>query len=99
MLRRGKMRLDLALWAMCVLLLAGVGSVLADAPATAPLPEVTSIVMKQEKVDLTTEMVGEIKALREVDLRSRVSGNLIKIDFRPGQQVKKGDLLFEIDPL
>jgi RND family efflux transporter MFP subunit len=36
--------------------------------------------------------------LEQVELRARVSGYLKKILFQPGAEVKKGDLLFEIDP-
>ena len=48
-------------------------------------------------VNLSTDIVGEIRAYREVDLRARVTGNLTEIRFQPGQKVKKGDVLFVID--
>lgn len=63
-----------------------------------PLPEVTVQKVTQRTTPLSLDIVGEIKAFREVDLRARVSGNLTKINFQPGQRVKEGDLLFVIDP-
>jgi membrane fusion protein (multidrug efflux system) len=47
---------------------------------------------------LSLDIVGEIRAFREVELRARVSGNLMEMTFKPGQEVKEGDLLFVIDP-
>jgi RND family efflux transporter MFP subunit len=41
---------------------------------------------------------GRIKALERVEVRAKVSGYLIKVNFHAGQIVKKGDLLYEIDP-
>jgi RND family efflux transporter MFP subunit len=44
------------------------------------------------------EFVGHIEAAQTVDLRALVSGTLDKVNFKPGQTVKQGDVLFEIDP-
>jgi multidrug efflux system membrane fusion protein len=41
---------------------------------------------------------GRMDAVESVDVRSRVTGYLVKINFKPGQDVVKGDLLFKIDP-
>jgi membrane fusion protein (multidrug efflux system) len=71
-------------------------AVAADHAAPAP-PEVTVIQVAGEKTQLSLDIVGEIRALREVDLRARVGGNLTEITFKPGQEVREGDLLFVID--
>jgi membrane fusion protein, multidrug efflux system len=42
--------------------------------------------------------VGTVRALNLVTVRTQVSGTLIRIAFREGQDVKKGDVLAEIDP-
>lgn len=42
--------------------------------------------------------LGTVTATNTVNVRSRVAGELVKIHFREGQQVKAGDLLAEIDP-
>ena len=69
----------------------------ADPPAPMA-PEVVVMAVRAAPTRLSLDIVGEIKALREVDLRARVTGNLINIKFKPGQEVKEGDLLFVIDP-
>lgn len=61
-------------------------------------PEVVVMPVRAVPARLSLDIVGETKALREVDLRARVTGNLIDITFKPGQEVKEGDLLFVIDP-
>lgn len=43
------------------------------------------------------EFSGRLEAVESVDLRPRVAGVLAKVNFQPGQQVKAGDVLFEID--
>lgn len=42
--------------------------------------------------------VGAIRALNTVTVRSQVDGKLIAVNFTEGQDVKKGDVLGEIDP-
>ncbi|MBJ9975866.1 MdtA/MuxA family multidrug efflux RND transporter periplasmic adaptor subunit [Pseudomonas sp. S75] len=42
--------------------------------------------------------LGTVTATSTVNVRSRVAGELVKIHFKEGQQVKAGDLLAEIDP-
>src|SRR5262249_15085220 len=44
------------------------------------------------------EFVGHLERIQSVDLRSRVSGTLAKVGFRAGSEIRKGDVLFEIDP-
>ena len=44
------------------------------------------------------EFPGQTEAVSEVAIRARVMGYIVKVNFDDGQNVKKGDLLFEIDP-
>jgi RND family efflux transporter MFP subunit len=44
------------------------------------------------------EFTGRLEAVDTVEVRARVAGTLDKVHFREGQSVKKGDLLFTIDP-
>lgn len=49
-------------------------------------------------VPLTLEAIGAVEPSRTATVRSQVTGTLRKIHFEEGQDVKAGDLLFEIDP-
>jgi len=64
----------------------------------APPPEV--IVEKPQQRDVTTymEFPGRTSPYRTVEIRARVKGFLEKRAFEQGQPVKKGDLLFTIEP-
>ncbi|MGO8919510.1 MAG: efflux RND transporter periplasmic adaptor subunit [Stellaceae bacterium] len=42
--------------------------------------------------------IGSVQAFNAVAVKSRVDGQIVKVDFTEGQEVKVGDLLFEIDP-
>ena len=44
------------------------------------------------------EYIGRLESPATVELRARVSGYLDKVHFKEGKEVKKGDLLFTIDP-
>jgi membrane fusion protein (multidrug efflux system) len=66
--------------------------------APARPPEVMVLAVAPSATELSTDIVSEIRAFREVELRSRVSGLVTHIDFSPGQRVKEGDRLFRIDP-
>jgi RND family efflux transporter MFP subunit len=73
------------------------GGVPASVSPPAP-PEVT--VSKPEVRDVTDyfEFPGQTAAVGEVEVRARVTGYLMKVGFEDGNNVKKGDLLYEIDP-
>ena len=61
-------------------------------------PEVSVVTVQAGATELSTDIVSEVRAYREVDLRPRVSGVVTHIDFAPGQKVNEGDRLFRIDP-
>ena len=67
------------------------------APMATPVPEIPVLLVKPQTTPLSIDLVAEIKAYREVDLRPQVSGIVAKRYFQPGQRVKEGDLLFTID--
>jgi membrane fusion protein (multidrug efflux system) len=48
-------------------------------------------------VSQSFEFVGRVKAIEKVDLRARVEGFLEKVLFREGQDVKTGELLYQIE--
>jgi RND family efflux transporter MFP subunit len=63
-----------------------------------PPPEVT--VSRPIERELTTysEFTGHTVAVEAVDIRARVQGYLQSVNFTPGSEVKKGELLFVIEP-
>jgi len=65
------------------------------APPVKPAVGVRPAVMKG--VSQSFEFVGRIKAVNKVDVRARVEGFLEQVLFQEGQQVKAGDLLYEIE--
>ena len=70
----------------------------APAPTAPPPPEVTVSNPVVREVTDYFEFPGQTSAVGEVEVRARVTGYIVKVNFEDGQEVKKGDLLFEIDP-
>jgi membrane fusion protein, multidrug efflux system len=64
-----------------------------------PPAEVTVAKPEQRKVTLYMELTGSTAPLNRVDLVARVQGFLDKVAYKDGAAVKKGDLLFQIDPV
>src|SRR5262249_49786137 len=66
--------------------------------AAAPPPPAVGVRPAATKgVSQSFEFVGRIKATDKVDVRARVEGFLDKVQFREGQDVKAGDLLYRIE--
>ncbi len=65
------------------------------APPPKPAVGVRAVAMKG--VAQSFEFVGRIKAVNKVDVRARIEGFLEKVLFREGQDVKTGDLLYQIE--
>lgn len=63
-----------------------------------PAPKVTVARVIQREITEWDEYVGRLEAPESVEIRPRVSGYLESIHFEDGQMIKKGDLLFIIDP-
>jgi multidrug efflux system membrane fusion protein len=66
------------------------------APAQPPAVPVSKPVSREvtDYVDFT----GQTDAVQSLNVAARVTGYLVKMPFKEGSEVKKGDLLFEIDP-
>src|SRR4051794_26981382 len=62
-----------------------------------PVP-VLAATPRVQDVPVYLEGVGSVRALNNVLVRSQVDGKLIAVNFTEGQDVKKGDVLAEIDP-
>lgn len=63
-----------------------------------PPPEVAVSQPLQRRIVEWDEYVGRFDAVEAVEIKTRVSGYLTEIAFKDGQIVKKGDLLFVVDP-
>ena len=85
--------------ALCLLFLALAGAA-APAAESPERPSVPVTVGKAVKRDLQTylEGLGTVQAFNTVTIRAQVDGQLTRLAVREGQDVKSGDLLFEIDP-
>jgi membrane fusion protein, multidrug efflux system len=70
-----------------------------QAPAAPPPPVgVVAATVKSSDVPIYLRGVGTVIAYNNVLIRSQITGQLVKISFQQGQQVKKGDVLAVIDP-
>jgi len=63
-----------------------------------PPPEVSVAQVLNKDVRRWDEFTGRVTAIETVELRPRVSGYVQQVAYQEGQEVKKGDLLFVVDP-
>ena len=64
----------------------------------APTPSVMVAPALQKEIVEWAEFTGRVEPVESVEIRPRVSGYIQKVEFQSGQLVKKGDILFVIDP-
>lgn len=85
---------------MCALLSGVAGCGDARNPTADPPPKTVVSVATPIERDVTDYEIftGHTKAVTSVDIRSRVSGYLQEVHFKPGEEVEVGQLLFTIDP-
>src|SRR5438034_2052496 len=68
-------------------------------PPAAPPPTTVEVVdVKGQDVPIYHEWIGTLEGLVNAQIRAQVSGYLLTQNYREGDPVKKGDLLFQIDP-
>jgi len=72
------------------------GNVRAAAPPPPPVVEIAPVIQKD--VPVQGEWVGTLEGYVNAQIQPQVSGYLIRQDYHEGAFVKKGQLLFEIDP-
>ena len=68
------------------------------AKAAPPIPEVKVVETRAASVPVVNEYVGRIAAYRSVEVRARVQGIVERRVFTEGTDVRKGDLLYVIEP-
>ena len=66
-------------------------------PPAPPPPEVLVTEVKQQDVPIYNEYVGQLDASVNATIEARVQGYLTSQNYKEGQPVKKGDVLFQID--
>jgi membrane fusion protein (multidrug efflux system) len=70
-----------------------------DGVKAAPRPlDVEVVKVQQEDVPVYSEWIGTTEGLVNADIKAQVTGYLLRQDYKEGSFVKKGELLFEIDP-
>ena len=67
-----------------------------EAPQALP-PEVLFTTVVQKDIPVGLEAVGQTRGSEQVDVRPQISGTLSAINFKEGQPIKKGQLLYQID--
>jgi multidrug efflux system membrane fusion protein len=65
--------------------------------AGGPVP-VSLAIVAQKSVPVRLQAIGNVEAFSSVALKARVDGQILEVTSREGQEVKKGDVLFRIDP-
>ncbi|CDF95615.1 MULTISPECIES: multidrug efflux RND transporter periplasmic adaptor subunit MexE [unclassified Pseudomonas] len=90
-----KLRFPLALLAVLVISACGKTP---DTAASMPAAKVSVAKVLEQPVNEWDEFTGRLEAPETVEIRPRVSGQIDEVAFTEGALVKKGDLLFQIDP-
>ncbi|HZF29442.1 MAG TPA: efflux RND transporter periplasmic adaptor subunit [Gammaproteobacteria bacterium] len=67
-------------------------------PQALPPAEVATLEVRPRDLPLALEYAAQLRGIREVEVRARVSGILLERRYEEGAAVKAGDLLFRIDP-
>jgi membrane fusion protein, multidrug efflux system len=81
-------------------LMRGIWSSAAPSGPRNAAPAIPVVASKVERADIPIELsgLGTVQALNSVLVRSRVDGQIVKINFSEGKDVHAGDILIEIDP-
>lgn len=67
-------------------------------PAPPPPPTVTVAAVAEHDVTNWEEFTGRLEAMDAVEIRPRTSGYITRVAFTDGTEVRRGEVLFEIDP-
>jgi membrane fusion protein, multidrug efflux system len=74
------------------------GSSQAAPTAGPPAVPVTVTAAVERDVPIYYDALGTVQALNTIAIRAQVSGQLVSVDYRQGQEVRQGDVLAKIDP-
>jgi multidrug efflux system membrane fusion protein len=90
----------LRLFPLCVIvLLAATGCAKKNAAPSggAPVPVIVGDVIRKD-MPLELRVIGNVEPISTVGIKAQVGGELLKVNFEEGQEVKKGDLIFALQP-
>ena len=96
-LRFEKLRLFVATFLIFNPILSLIGCQKSQQP-TSPPPDVEVVEVMQRDVPISKEWVGTLDGLVNAQIRPQVTGYLLRQNYKDGSFVKKGELMFEIDP-
>jgi len=83
---------------LCIFILSGCGEQPNTIQKAASNIHVDTLTISKVKLRLSTELPGRISAFNQAEVRPQVSGIIQSRLFKEGADVKKGDLLYQIDP-
>lgn len=84
--------------AICATTLALAACDQSQAPMQGQAPLVSTVKVSPERAVIVADLPGRVNAVRDAQVRARVTGIVENILFTQGSNVKAGELLFEIDP-
>ena len=85
---------------LCILLYscAQRGTQTANAKRALPPTPVTVALAQQRDIPIQVRQIGSVEPVAVIAVKAQISGELTRVFFKEGQEVKKGEELFEIDP-
>jgi len=95
---RGKVKLAVLVLLLC---LSAITSLSSCSKAKQPPPRVVPVVAEtadRKNVPLQIKAIGNVEAYNTVAIKSQINGEISEVYFREGQDVKRGRMLFRIDP-
>src|SRR5919199_6043540 len=92
---RNKTEISIVLGAALAVLLTACGP---GTPPAPPRPQVTVARVIEREIADWDEFTGRLQAVDAVEVRPRVTGYIERVAFAEGKEVRRGDVLFVIDP-
>ena len=65
--------------------------------AAGPVPVLVAAA-EQQTIPVTVQAIGNVEAYTSVAVKARIDGQIVAVNFQEGKEVRKGDVLFRIDP-